>query len=254
MSQRRTVTACLIIIGSEILSGRTEDANLSFLARRLDALDVRLMEVRVVADREDDIVRAVNECRRAYDYVLTTGGIGPTHDDITARCVAKAFGVALEPHKEAVRRLEAHYARTGIELNPARMRMAHTPVGATLIDNPVSAAPGFQIGNVLVMAGVPEIMQAMFEGAKHRLTGGAPMHTRTVGCLLPEGDLAEGLGEIQDRYPNIEIGSYPSYRRGRFGVSLVLRSTEQDALAGALQALCDLIERLGGQPMVQDRP
>lgn len=253
MSQRRTVTACLIIIGSEILSGRTKDANLPYLAARLNELGVRLLETRIIPDAADAIVKTVNECRAAYDYVFTTGGIGPTHDDITAECVARAFGVPLERNSEAVRRLQGHYANTGIELNQARLRMANVPAGATLIDNPVSKAPGFQIGNVLVMAGVPEIMRAMFEGAKHRITGGPRMRSRTVSCVVPEGDLAQGLGELQGRYPDMEIGSYPYFRRGRFGVSVVLRSTEAEPLSGALEALCGLIKRLGGEPIVQDQ-
>ncbi|MFQ5954479.1 MAG: competence/damage-inducible protein A, partial [Kiloniellales bacterium] len=237
MSQRQTVTACLIVIGSEILSGRTKDANLPFLARRLNELGVRLMEARVIPDVADAIVRAVNECRALYDYVFTTGGIGPTHDDITAEAVAEAFGVPLECNPEAVRRLEQHYANTGIKLNRARMRMARIPAGATLIDNPVSMAPGFRIGNVLVMAGVPEIMRAMFEAAKHEVIGGPRTRSRTVSCFVPEGDLAQGLGELQGRYPDMEIGSYPYFRRGRFGVSVVLRSTDAEALSGALEAL-----------------
>ncbi len=251
MPQRPTVTACLIIIGSEILSGRTRDANLPFLAERLDQLGVRLLEARIIPDVADTIVGAVNECRAVYDYVFTTGGIGPTHDDITAECVARAFGVPLERNPEAVRRLQRRYANTGIELNQARLRMANVPAGATLIDNPVSNAPGFQIGNVLVMAGVPDIMRAMFEGIKHRITGGLPMRSRTVSCVLPEGDLAQDLGALQERYPDIEIGSYPYFRRGRFGVSVVLRATDAEPLAGALEALCDLIRRLGGEPIVQ---
>jgi molybdenum cofactor synthesis domain-containing protein len=251
MPQRPTVTACLIIIGSEILSGRTRDANLPFLAKRLNQLGVRLLEARVIPDVADTIVSTVNECRAVYDYVFTTGGIGPTHDDITAECVARAFGVPLERNPEAVRRLQRRYANTGIELNQARLRMANVPAGATLIDNPVSSAPGFQIGNVLVLAGVPDIMRAMFEGAKHRITGGLPMRSRTVSCVLPEGDLAQDLGALQDRYPDIEIGSYPYFRRGRFGVSVVLRATDAEPLTGALEALCDLIRRLGGEPIVQ---
>jgi molybdenum cofactor synthesis domain-containing protein len=250
MSSAEPVTACLIIIGNEILSGRTKDANLPYLAERLNALGIRLMQVRVIPDQEAIIVATVNECRAAFDYVFTTGGIGPTHDDITAECLAKAFGVALERNPEALRRLQEHYAGSGLELNEARLRMADIPAGATLIDNPVSKAPGFQLGNVLVMAGVPSIMQAMFEGIKHRLTGGAPLASRTVSCFLPEGELAKGLGELQARFADIEIGSYPYFRRGRFGVSVVLRSTDTAALDRALEALCELIGRLGGEPIV----
>ncbi len=251
MPQRPTVTACLIIIGSEILSGRTRDANLPFLAERLNQLGVRMLEARIIPDVADRIVGTVNECRAVYDYVFTTGGIGPTHDDITAECVARAFEVPLQRNPEAVRRLERQYANTGIELNQARLRMANVPAGATLIDNPVSNAPGFQIENVLVMAGVPDIMRAMFEGTKHRITGGVPMRSRTVSCVLPEGDLARDLGALQARYPDIEIGSYPYFRRRRFGVSVVLRATDAELLSEALEALCDLIRRLGGEPILQ---
>lgn len=251
MSANQPVTACVIIIGNEVLSGRTADVNLAYLGKGLNDLGIRLMEARVVRDDEGAIIDAVNTCRGAFDYVFTTGGIGPTHDDITAECVARAFGVPLERNPEAVRRLQRRYANTGIELNQARLRMANVPAGATLIDNPVSSAPGFQIGNVLVLAGVPDIMRAMFEGAKHRITGGMPMRSRTVSCVLPEGDLAQDLGALQDRYPDIEIGSYPYFRRGRFGVSVVLRATDAEPLAGALEALCDLIRRLGGEPILQ---
>ncbi len=242
----KTYTACLVIVGNEILSGRTTDANLPFLAKRLGELGIRLREVRVVADSEAAIVKAVNEVRAAYDYVFTTGGIGPTHDDITSGCVAKAFGVDLERNPEAVRRLEKHY-KPGM-LNQARLRMAEVPVGATLIDNPVSTAPGFRLGNVFVLAGVPRIMQAMFEGIAPTLTGGKPMLTRSVGCTLGEGALAQGLGEIQARHPDVDIGSYPYYRVGGFGVSLVARGTDKGRLEVVVREIADLITSLGGAP------
>jgi molybdenum cofactor synthesis domain-containing protein len=199
------VTAALIVIGNEVLSGRTRDANLPYLGQRLNELGVQLKETRVIRDDEDAIVRTVNECRQAYDYVFTTGGIGPTHDDITAGSIAKAFGVPLLRHPEAVARLERHY-RSG-EFNEARMRMTDVPEGGTLIDNPVSAAPGFRIENVFVFAGVPAIMQAMFEGIKHALIGGEPLRARTFRTTLAEGQLAHGLGDIQVRFPEVEIGS-----------------------------------------------
>lgn len=243
----KIVTACLLIIGNEILSGRTTDANLPYLAKRLNELGIRLKEVRVVSDSEPAIVRAVNETRAQYDYIFTTGGIGPTHDDITSGCVAKAFGTALERNPEAVRRLERHYPPGG--LNEARLRMAEIPVGATLIDNPVSTAPGFRIGNVHVLAGVPRIMQAMFEGIAHTLTGGKPMLNRSVSCTLGEGVLAKGLGEIQARHPNVDIGSYPYYRVGGFGVSLVARATEQAELDQVAEEIAAMIRALGGTPV-----
>ncbi len=246
----RTVTAALVVIGNEILSGRTQDTNLKYLGGRLNELGIRLVEARVVRDEEDAIVGAVNALRAACDYVFTTGGIGPTHDDITARCIAKAFGRPLVRNPEAVRRLEAAYAEG--ELNEARLSMADMPEGAELIDNPVSGAPGFRIGNVFVMAGVPSIMRAMFEGVKHRLTGGAPVLSRTVSAHLAEGQLAGGLAGLQERFPGVEVGSYPFFRQGRFGVSIVLRGTEADALDRATEALRDLIRELGGEPIEAD--
>lgn len=243
----KTVTACLLIIGNEILSGRTTDANLPYLAKRLNELGIRLKEVRVVSDSEPAIVKAVNETRAEYDYVFTTGGIGPTHDDITSGCVAKAFGVALERHPDAVARLERHYPPG--QLNEARLRMAEIPVGGTLIDNPVSTAPGFRIGNVHVMAGVPRIMQAMFEGIAHTLVGGKPALSRSVSCTLGEGTLAKGLGEIQARHPTFDIGSYPYYRVGGFGVSLVARGTDSAELDIIAEEIAEMIRGLGGTPV-----
>jgi molybdenum cofactor synthesis domain-containing protein len=242
----KTFTACLLVVGNEILSGRTQDANLPYLAKRLNELGIRLAEVRVVADIEAAIVKAVNETRVQYDYVFTTGGIGPTHDDITSPSVAKAFGVAVHRHPEAVRRLEKHYPPGA--LNEARLRMAEVPVGATLIDNPVSTAPGFRIANVFVMAGVPRIMQAMFEGIAPALVGGKPLLTRSVSCALGEGILAKGLGEIQTRHADVDIGSYPYFRVGGFGVSLVVRGTDRARLEAVVREIAELIESLGGTP------
>jgi molybdenum cofactor synthesis domain-containing protein len=244
-----TVTACVLVIGNEILSGRTQDANLPFLARRLGEIGIRVREARVVPDVEAEIVDAVNACRARHDLVFTTGGIGPTHDDITSECVAKAFGVPLELDPEAVRRLEAHYGDPSM-LNEARLRMARIPRGAALVDNPISAAPGYRIGNVYVLAGVPSIMRAMFDQIAPNLRGGPPMLSRTVSCAVPEGTLAAGLGALQDRYPALEIGSYPYFRAGGFGVSLVLRGTEAGPLDAATAELSDLIRSLGGEPKV----
>lgn len=241
----KTVTAAVLVVGNEILSGRTKDANLAYLAVELNKLGVRLLEARVVADVESRIVEAVNALRARYDYVFTTGGIGPTHDDITAECIAKAFGVKLLRHPEAVAILERQY-KPG-DLNEARLRMANVPEGGSLIHNPVSAAPGFQIGNVFVMAGVPAIMQAMFQGLRHRLVGGAPLRSRAVATNLPEGRIALGLGALQERHPEVEIGSYPFYRLGRFGVSLVIRSTDQAAIDRTADELTVLLRGLGGE-------
>ncbi|MEE8546120.1 MAG: molybdopterin-binding protein [Alphaproteobacteria bacterium] len=247
MPETDTVTACVIVIGNEILSGRTREANLQYLAERLAALGIRLAEARVIPDRIEAIAATVNETRARYDYVFTTGGIGPTHDDITADAVAQAFGVALEHHPEALAILETQYAEG--EFNEARRRMTRVPAGGTLIHNPVSKAPGFQIENVFVMAGVPMIMKEMFEGIRDRLVGGAPMLTRTIASGLAEGQLAGRLGDLQARFPAIDIGSYPYYRAGRFGVAIVLRGIEEDALEAAAQAVEALMRELGAEPV-----
>jgi molybdenum cofactor synthesis domain-containing protein len=247
-----TVTAALVIIGDEILSGRTKDANMAYLGAALNRLGVRLKEVRVVADDQDAIVTAVNHCRATFDYVFTTGGIGPTHDDITAAAIAAAFGRELIRNPEAVAILEEAYERSGIELNEARMSMANTPEGAVLVDNPVSGAPGFQVENVFVFAGVPKIMQAMFDGMTHRLTGGAPLLGRSVAVDLGEGAIAVNLEQVQDRHEGITIGSYPYYHSGNFGVKLVLRGTDEAILDAAAADLIAVLEGLGGNPYLED--
>jgi molybdenum cofactor synthesis domain-containing protein len=224
-------TAGLLLIGDEILSGRTKDKNLGYIADFLTALGIDLMEARVVADIEHDIVAALNALKMRYSYVFTTGGIGPTHDDITADAVAKAFGVPIDHDPRAVAILKAHYD-PGM-LNEARMRMTRIPQGASLIENPVSKAPGFRIGNVFVMAGVPKIMQGMLESLKPQLEGGTPMLSATVTALIGEGDLAKPLKEIQDRYREVVIGSYPFEEQGRYGSHLVLRSRDAAKLASA---------------------
>lgn len=241
-------TAAALVIGNEILSGRTHDANLHYLGRRLAAVGVRLKEARVVEDDIAAIGKALNELRRKHAYVFTTGGIGPTHDDITAEAVAKALRLPLITEKEALARLEAHYrARGGVgALNAARKRMARMPKGSVLIDNPVSAAPGFRIRNVFVFAGVPLIMQGMFEGIARTLRGGPPLLSRTVRVSLPEGEFAEGLGEIQNRFKDVEIGSYPSFTRREPGVRIVLRSIDAVRLEEAVGELRALIAGLGG--------
>lgn len=231
-------TACLIIIGNEILSGRTQDRNLAFLAKELNAAGVRLGEVRVIPDIERVIVDTINYSRKLFTYVFTTGGIGPTHDDITAAAVAKAFGVAVERNAEAYAILEKHYGRE--KLNAPRLKMADIPRGGRLIANPVSAAPGFCIENVYVLAGVPLIMQAMFAGIKHELRGGAPVLSRPLSAYITEGAIAERLSDIQEGYPEVEIGSYPFMRDGRLGVCLVARATDAarlDACCADLRAL-----------------
>src|SRR5947208_2948867 len=206
----KTVTACVLIIGNEILSGRTPDANLAFLAKGLNEAGIRLREARVIPDDAETIVNTVNEVRRVFDYVFTTGGIGPTHDDITSASIAEAFAVPLIVHPEAKRLLESHYPPG--RLNEARLRMAQVPDGATLLPNPISRAPGFRIDNVFVLPGVPQIMQAIFSELKHRLKGGAAVLSRSVSCTLAEGTIAKDLGELQTRYADLEIGSYPYFR------------------------------------------
>jgi len=245
----KTVTAAVVIIGNEILSGRTKDENMGFLAEALNEAGVQLRECRVVADVEAEIVEAVNGLRARYDYVFTTGGIGPTHDDITADSIAAAFGVAIDYHPEAVRILEQHYARTGAELNEARMRMARIPEGGELVENPVSRAPGFRLDNVFVLAGVPVICQAMFHSLKHQLVGGDPVRSVAIAAYLAEGTMAHGLGAIQERHPAVDIGSYPFYRDGKFGSSIVCRSQDVRELGEVADEVRALMRGLGGSPI-----
>ena len=242
----KTYSACVLIIGNEILSGRVQDENVAFLAKGLNEVGIRLKEVRVIPDEAGTIADTVNAVRSIFDYVFTTGGIGPTHDDITAQCIADAFGVQLILHPEAKRLLEGHYPPGAV--NEARMRMAYVPDGATLLPNPISRAPGFQMGNVYVMAGVPQIMQATFNELRYRLRGGAKVLSRSVSCSLGEGVLARRLGELQARYSDLEIGSYPYFRRADFGVTLVIRGTDRPRLLAATEELKVLILELGGDP------
>jgi molybdenum cofactor synthesis domain-containing protein len=247
MTDQNLVTACVLVIGNEILSGRTRDANLPFLATQLNECGVILREARVIPDVEAVIIRTLNEVRAGFDYVFTTGGIGPTHDDITAECVAKAFGVRLIQHPEAVARLRTHYANPA-DLNAARLRMANVPEGASLIDNPVSKAPGFRIANVFVMAGVPAIMQAMFGSLRHELRGGPKLLSRTLTAALAEGAMAEGLDRVQASFAELEIGSYPAFRLGRPQVSIVVRGVDAARLEAAATAVAALMRALGGEP------
>ena len=244
------VSAALLVIGNEILSGRTKDANLPYIGARLSELGIRLAEVRVIPDSEAAIVQAVNELRGSHAYVFTTGGIGPTHDDITAAAVAKAFGVKVILHPEAHRILDDHYGPE--QLTEARLKMAHTPDGATLVENPVSGAPGFRIGNVIVMAGVPAIMQAMFESVAPTLAGGQPLLSLSIGVALPEGELAEPLGQVQAHHPKVEIGSYPYYGGDRLVTNLVLRSSDAAALAEAAAEVRHMARGLGAEPLERE--
>jgi molybdenum cofactor synthesis domain-containing protein len=245
----KIVTACVVVIGNEILSGRTREGNLAYAAGRLRELGVRLLEGRVVRDEPAAIIEAVNACRQRYDYVFTSGGIGPTHDDITADAVAAAFGVPLMVDPAARARLEAHYEPG--QLNEARLRMARVPVGATLIDNPISTAPGFRIGNVFVMAGVPAIFQAMFESVRHQLAGGPPLLSRTISGRVAEGSIAGELEGVQKRFPDVEIGSYPFYRGGgggSLGCSIVLRAVDRARLDTAAEAVRSIMRAQGIEP------
>jgi molybdenum cofactor synthesis domain-containing protein len=228
-----TITAGLLVIGDEILSGRTKDVNIGATADFCTDLGIELREVRVVSDETDDIVDAVNALRSRYTYVFTTGGIGPTHDDITADAVAKAFGVALPINAEARAMLEARWQQTGTEINAARLRMARIPEGGELIVNSVSAAPGFRIGNVHVMAGVPVIMRAMLEALAPTLKGGRKVMSVTVKAAVGEGTIGGPLAALQEEYPDVKMGSYPQMGKGRVMTELVLRSSDAARLEEA---------------------
>ncbi len=253
MTETANPTACIVVIGNEILSGRTQDVNVKFLATRLAELGIALREVRIIPDIEATIIATINEMRAAFAHVFTTGGIGPTHDDITSPCIAAAFGIPWEPHPEAWANMERHY-KPG-EFNAARQRMATMPRGARLIENAISIAPGFSIGNVHVMAGVPRIMQAMFESLAPTLPGGKPIRARAVhGQRLLEGRLAAGLAAIQARYPTLDIGSYPYYRGDNNGVAIVAKGTDEAASAAAIAEAAALIESLGVSPILGEPP
>ena len=221
--------ASLIIIGNEILSGRTQDKNLSYLATWLNEIGIQLSEVRVVRDEEDEIVDTVNLLRKKYDYVFTTGGIGPTHDDITSESIAKAFNVDLETNPQALAILKEYYKDS--ELTEARLKMTKIPKGAELVENPVSKAPGFKIENVFVMAGIPKIMQGMLEGAKIHLSGGKTVKSESIDVFMPESFIAEELSNLQDKFIDVEIGSYPFVKDSKYGTSLVMRSSDEIKLS-----------------------
>jgi molybdenum cofactor synthesis domain-containing protein len=243
MSTAPTITAAILVIGDEILSGRTKDKNIGYIAEYLTGLGVDLREVRVVPDEEDEIVAALDALRRRYSYVFTTGGIGPTHDDITADSIAKAFGVPIDVDPRAKAMLLERIRPE--DLNEARLRMARIPQGAELIENPISKAPGFMIGNVIVMAGVPSIMQAMLDNVAPRLRTGARMAVETIEAGgLPEGAYAGELGTIAAAHPGISIGSYPSMTPQGFRNQIVVRGRDEAAVAGAVAAVRDMVARL----------
>lgn len=233
-------TAAMLVIGDEILSGRTRDANMHFLAGELTHRGIDLKEARVVSDDHDGIVAAIRALSGAYTHVFTSGGIGPTHDDITADAVAAALGAPIDVRDDALAILQAHYERQGLELTEARQRMARIPDGAELIENPVSAAPGFSLGNVHVMAGVPSIFEAMVAGLLPRLTGGAPLLSQTLRIDRGEGEIAGPLGALAADFPELSIGSYPFQRDGIHGANIVIRGADGaqvDAAIGRLAAL-----------------
>lgn len=233
-------TAAMLVIGDEILSGRTRDSNMHYLAGELTRVGITLAEVRVVADDEAAIISAVNALRGQYDQLFTSGGIGPTHDDITAPAVAAAFGVAITQRADAMALLQAHYDRQGLPFNEARQRMARIPDGAALIDNPVSIAPGFSLGNVHVMAGVPNIFQAMVASVLPKLTGGAPLLSQSLRVMRGEGDIANDFGALAAEFPDLQMGSYPFNQNGVYGTNLVIRGTDPGQLDRAMTRLCAL--------------
>jgi molybdenum cofactor synthesis domain-containing protein len=248
-TRERISTAAVLAIGDEILSGRTQDTNTNHIARFLTSLGIDLREVRVVGDVQSEIVAALNALRAAYDFVFTTGGIGPTHDDITADAVAAAFEVGIGYHPEAYALLEARYPPG--EFNEMRQRMARIPHGAALVANPVSGAPGFHIGNVYVMAGVPMVMRAMLEQIAPELPRGRTVTSITVEADIPEGTIAPGLAQLQKDHKDVAIGSYPFYREGLakpFGAQLVVRGRDSAAVERAVSALEDILRKLGAAP------
>ena len=237
-------SSALLIIGNEILSGRTMDKNGNYIAEKMTMHGVPLSEIRVVPDVEARIIEALDHLRGAHDYVFTTGGIGPTHDDITAQTVAKCVGVEFERHEGAYQALLGYYGPE--ELTDARASMADMPRGAELIPNPVSGAPGFRIENIFVMAGVPRIMQGMLEYVITQIAAGDPIVSNSVSCDLPESVVAEGLGKVQAVHSGVDIGSYPNFRGGNLTVTVVVRATDEDAVRAATKDVLALIDALGG--------
>lgn len=243
-SPQKIWTAGLVIIGDEILSGRTHDKNIAQVASWLQVQGIRLAEVRVVPDIEERIVEAVNALREAYDYLFTTGGIGPTHDDITVDAVSKALGVEVVIHPEARAILERYYTDKG-GLNEGRLRMARVPEGADLIPNRMSGAPGIRRGNIILMAGVPHITAGMLDALTGQLEGGAPLLSETVGGWIPESEVSDLLRTVEKAHANCQIGSYPFFREGKVGSNFVVRSTDAQAIAACVHALTDGLEASG---------
>ncbi len=244
----KSYTAAILVIGNEILSGSTQDANIAFIGKGLSEKGIILSEVRIVGDAEAHIISSLNALRQAYDYVFTTGGIGPTHDDITAESISKAFGVPTIIHPEAREIMTAGYKLRNIEMNEGRLRMARTPEHATLIHCEATIAPGFKTENVYTMAGVPKIMQSQFGVILETLEGGKPVLSRKVQCNLKEGDIAIELEDIQKAHPNVDIGSYPHMGQTP-SLSLIARGTDEQSLESVHQALSDMVKKYGEEPV-----
>mgnify|MGYP003664027020 CR=1 FL=1 len=247
MSDARTVTAAALAIGDELLSGRTKDKNIGHLAELLTAAGIELEEVRIVPDEQDRIVEALNALRSRYDYVFTSGGIGPTHDDITADAVAAAFGVACTHDADALALLGAHYAERGMEFTDARKRMARMPVGSRHIDNPVSRAPGFVTGNVYVMAGVPSVFQAMLDNVLPTLNTGVKILSGKVECPYGEGDIGDPLSAVAKAHPDVNIGSYPRFSGDKFSTEIVIRGRDRAAIEAAKQDIEAMLLSVGSR-------
>lgn len=245
MSNTASKSAAILVIGDEILSGRTKDKNIGWLAEKLNEIGIDLIEARVIADVEEVIIRHVSELSEAYDYVFTSGGIGPTHDDITTASIAKAFGKKVIRHPEAERRLLAHYEGTDIPFNEARQKMADIPEEAALIDNPASAAPGFILHNVYVMAGVPSILQSMFEGLVGKLQPGMKKSRLTVQCAIGEGTIATIMEEVSNAYDGLSVGSYPWFKPGQFGTAVVVSSKQKHDVIDAAQLVAKKVQEAG---------
>ena len=239
-------TAGIIIIGDEILSGRTNDTNINWIATELNNIGVRLIEARIISDDTESIIETVKTFTKKFTYVFSCGGIGPTHDDITTESVARAFNQKLVKDPEAMRRLKIHYEGTNIEFNEARQKMAIIPTNSILIDNPVSSAPGYKIENLFVFAGVPKIMQGMFSTILYDLVGGIKLKSKTVSSNVGEGLIAKDLEQIEKKFKTVKIGSYPYFKPGNFGTSIVLRSEYESLLNQASEAVLSAIIKLGG--------
>ena len=250
MTADRIWTAGMLVIGDEILSGRTQDRNVATLAKWLNVQGIRLAEVRIVADDVERIADALNALREGNDYVFTTGGIGPTHDDITVDGVARALGVDVVVHPKARAMLEGYYATRG-GLTEARLRMARVPEGGELIENKMSGAPGIRHGTIFIMAGIPHIAAQMMDALTGQLEGGAPVLSKTIGCWTPESEVAETLDAVERAHPACQIGSYPFFREGRVGANFVVRSTDEAALDACLADLGERLAAAGQQPVAE---